>query len=249
MSTDPSRILHVDDEADMREIVKLTLETLGGFRVTSCASGGMAVEAAVHSAADLAILDVMMPAIDGPSTLGLLRDDGRTRDMPIVFMTAKGMPSEVARLRALGAVDVIAKPFDPMMLCERVREAWHRHKLRATLTPVRPEVDDPEIELGHLRDAFAARAAQTLARLETLRNDIARGDRSGLAEMGERAHKLAGTGAMFGFPEVSRSASLVEEELASEGANFDPTSGRLLGLLLRFERDLRAVSPQSVEPV
>jgi len=69
---------------------------------------------------DLVLLDVMMPGLDGPGTLTRMRSDPALAQIPVVFMTAKAMPQEVARFRELGAAGVIAKPFDPMKLAQQV---------------------------------------------------------------------------------------------------------------------------------
>jgi CheY-like chemotaxis protein len=78
---------------------------------------------------DLLLLDVMMPEMDGPSTLRALRALPQTAAVPAVFMTAKVMPHEVAALRGLGAIEVVPKPFDPMTLAETLREIWRRRPL------------------------------------------------------------------------------------------------------------------------
>lgn len=118
------RILLVDDEADIRQVARLALETLGGFQITECGSGLTAPEAALAHKPQLILMDVMMPGRDGPETLKALRATPGLLDIPVVFMTAKVQPQEVAALRALGALDVIPKPFDPMALAQTVRRIW-----------------------------------------------------------------------------------------------------------------------------
>ena len=73
---------------------------------------------------DLVLLDVMMPNMDGPTTLQQMRGRPELKAIPVIFMTAKAMPQEVARFRALGAAAVIAKPFDPMLLAEHIFAVW-----------------------------------------------------------------------------------------------------------------------------
>jgi CheY-like chemotaxis protein len=73
---------------------------------------------------DLVLLDVMMPGTDGPTTLQRMRADPRFANIPVVFVTAKAIPAEVARFRGLGAVAVIAKPFDPMQLGQQIVTIW-----------------------------------------------------------------------------------------------------------------------------
>lgn len=119
------RILHVEDEPDIQEVARMTLETLGGFTVESCDNGPQAVEKAPVFAPDLILLDVMMPGMDGPATLEALRRLPEVRNTPVIFMTAKVQTHEVTRFRELGAVDVIEKPFDPMTLADRIRDIWN----------------------------------------------------------------------------------------------------------------------------
>lgn len=121
-----SKILYVEDEPDIREIALLALETVGGFEVVVCASGQEALQRGPVFAPDLILLDVMMPGMDGPETLLALRKLPALGRTPVVFMTAKVQPREIAHYKELGALDVIAKPFDPMTLADTVRAIWDR---------------------------------------------------------------------------------------------------------------------------
>jgi two-component system, OmpR family, response regulator len=120
------RILLVDDEADIRTVASLALEAIGGFEVHECASGLAAPAAVAEHAPQLVLMDVMMPGQDGLETLKVLRATKGLPPVPVVFMTAKVQPQEVASFRGLGALDVIAKPFDPMTLAQTVRAIWDR---------------------------------------------------------------------------------------------------------------------------
>ena len=122
-----NRILYVEDEADIQAVAQLALEAIGGFSVTICISGKEAVHVASELSHDLILLDVMMPDMDGPSTLKALRGLPQTAATPVIFMTAKVQPHEVAQYKALGAIGVIAKPFDPMKLSAEVGELWNKH--------------------------------------------------------------------------------------------------------------------------
>lgn len=119
-------ILCVDDEADILEVAQLSLETVGGFKVTCLASGVEAVEKVRDIRPDLIMLDVMMPILDGPSTLTSLRKMPELDQVPIVFMTARVQPAEVARYLESGAAHVTAKPFDAMTLADEVRNVWEQ---------------------------------------------------------------------------------------------------------------------------
>ncbi len=118
------RILYVEDEPDIQAVAKLALEMVGGYQVMICSGGQEALDKVVDYAPDLILLDVMMPGMDGPTTLQNLRADPATEAIPVIFLTAKVQPSEVAQYQALGALNVIAKPFDPMMLAAQVRQIW-----------------------------------------------------------------------------------------------------------------------------
>lgn len=120
------RILYVEDEADIRTVALLALEALGGFTVDLCHSGSEALSRAPDFRPQLILLDVMMPAMDGPTTLSLLRELPQFAATPAIFMTAKVQPAEVAHYLELGAVDVIPKPFDPMTLASQVQAIWSR---------------------------------------------------------------------------------------------------------------------------
>ncbi len=127
MSTEQlSRILYIEDEPDIQTVARISLEHVGGFQVATCSSGSEGLDKAPTFHPDLILLDVMMPEMDGPTTLHELRKLDQTAATPVIFMTAKVQPNEVEQYKALGAVDVIAKPFDPMALPELVRQIWDR---------------------------------------------------------------------------------------------------------------------------
>lgn len=118
------RVMYVDDEPDIRQIVQAALELAPGLLVCLSESGQQALAIAGHLPPDLMLLDVMMPGLDGPGTLLRLRADPALARIPVIFMTAKAMPQEVARFRQMGAIGVIAKPFDPMLLANQVLGIW-----------------------------------------------------------------------------------------------------------------------------
>jgi CheY-like chemotaxis protein len=120
-------ILCVDDEPDIRQIVQVALSLTEGLTVHTGESGERALELARELLPDLLLLDVMMPGLDGPSTLQRLRTDPAIAHIPVIFMTAKAMAREVALYRKMGAVGVIAKPFDPMQLSKQVLSLWKDH--------------------------------------------------------------------------------------------------------------------------
>lgn len=116
-----TRLLYVDDEDDIREIAVMALEIDPEFEVQACASGAEMLAVAPQWMPDLILLDVMMPAMDGPSAFRKLREQPATADVPVVFITARTQPHKVEELKSLGARGVISKPFDPMALAAIAR--------------------------------------------------------------------------------------------------------------------------------
>ena len=98
----------------------------------ACGSGREALAAVATVAPQLLLLDVMMPEMDGPTLLAELRQQPATRLTPAIFMTAKVQREEIERFMALGAIDVIAKPFDPMALPDSIRQSWQKAR---SITP------------------------------------------------------------------------------------------------------------------
>lgn len=118
------QVLYVDDEPDIREIAGLALSLDPGIEVRMAPSGAEALRAAQGGGAtpvDVIMLDVMMPGMDGPAVFEALRADPATAAIPVVFITARTQAHDRERLLQLGAVAVIAKPFDPMLLARELR--------------------------------------------------------------------------------------------------------------------------------
>ena len=118
-------VLVADDEADLVSFLRLNLG-LSGYRVLEASTGEQALTLAKESQPDCIILDVMMPGLDGPATLSALRSNPVTAEIPVVFLTAKAMASEIERLLGLGARGVLTKPFDPMSLPQELKNCLGR---------------------------------------------------------------------------------------------------------------------------
>lgn len=122
------RILYVEDEPLVQTIAKVALVKMGGFELRICDSGEEALKLVKAFAPQLILLDVVMPGLDGPATLQRLRQDPDTAVIPVVFLTANTDPKEIAHYMALGVLDVIGKPYNPMNLAEQVRQVWTKYK-------------------------------------------------------------------------------------------------------------------------
>jgi CheY-like chemotaxis protein len=193
----PIRVLHVDDEADIREVVELSLALAPDFATRSCGSGQEALAVAADWQPDIILLDGMMPVMDGPATLARLRDNSQTASIPVIFMTARAQARELDLFRSLGAVGVIPKPFDPMTLAASVRSY------------VQP-ADDP---LDKLRSVFLERVKKDAATLAEHRSVLKDGTPATLAGIRGIAHGLAGAGGIYGFAEISDAAAALEDAI------------------------------------
>jgi two-component system, OmpR family, alkaline phosphatase synthesis response regulator PhoP len=116
------KILIIDDEEDARSICGMSLRMIGGCDVVEAASGKEGLQLAAKEQPDVIVLDLMMPEMDGAETLKNLRKNPQTEKIPVIFLTVKGMFSEFERLKSLGALAVLTKPFDPTQLSIQIRE-------------------------------------------------------------------------------------------------------------------------------
>lgn len=113
-------ILLIDDEADIREVATISLQAIGGWRVSSATGGSEGIAIARAERPDVVLLDVMMPDIDGPATLQRLQADPQTRAIPVIFLTAKAHSADRRCFAQLGARGVLTKPFDPLTLSDQI---------------------------------------------------------------------------------------------------------------------------------
>ncbi len=118
------RILYAEDEPDIQMVARLALEVVGGFTIEICNNGREALDRISGFSPQLLLLDMMMPEMDGITTLRSIRENKVFAALPVVFMTAKVQPSEIAQYKEMGAADVVSKPFDPMTLAETIRKVW-----------------------------------------------------------------------------------------------------------------------------
>ncbi|MDH5516247.1 MAG: response regulator [Gammaproteobacteria bacterium] len=124
MSTVLKRILYAEDEKDIQNIIRISLEEIGGFDIKICSSGEELLASYEEFSPDLILLDVMMPGLSGVETYTALKELPQFDDTPVVFVTAKVQANEILAYKELGAIEVINKPFNPMELPERLRQIW-----------------------------------------------------------------------------------------------------------------------------
>lgn len=220
------RILHIDDEPDIREVVEMSLELNSAFTVKSCASGTDGLRVAADWMPDLILCDVMMPVMDGPATLAGLRQRPETANIPVVFMTARAQARELEQFKSLGASGVIAKPFDPFTLALSVRDYLYSAGMAQQRENFLGRLRADAAALGRYRAAFVDEPVSE-AVLEQLR---------------AFAHALVGASGVFGFHRVSQDAVALENTLNENNTPAAEAIARALDVLLTtIERENGAI--------
>ncbi len=191
------RILHVDDDPLMRDLVALSFETDPALLLLSCDSGAEALRVAPDWAPDLVLCDVMMPDMDGETLIARLAADPATAGFPVAVMSACAAFADGTGVPP-GAAAVIAKPFDPATLAATVRRHLHTIKLNAAGYDFRQRLE---------RDA---------ATLAAFRRRLA--DDAPPQELQSFVHRLAGAAGIFDCREVSVRASALEMAIAASRA-------------------------------
>lgn len=114
-----TKILIAEDEPDIRDLVAFTLR-FAGYEVVSCANGEDAVELSNRELPDLILLDVRMPRLTGYDACKKIKENPQLKDIPVVFLSAKGQESEIRSGMEAGAEEYLLKPFAPDQLTDRV---------------------------------------------------------------------------------------------------------------------------------
>lgn len=116
------QILIVDDEEDIRDVVRISLEEFAGWRTIAASSGVNGLQIAKTEAIDAILLDISMPDMDGFQMCEALQADPQTQNIPVIVLTAKVLPSDRQRFTELNVAGVITKPFDPIIIWRKVAE-------------------------------------------------------------------------------------------------------------------------------
>jgi len=242
------RILVVEDDPDTQIIVSFALKR-GGFAIEVCGTGAEALEKARAFRPDLVLLDVMLPFMDGPSILRRMRADEALAAIPVVFMTARALPEEIAAYRAMDPLDVIVKPFDPMTLAETLSALWTRRRRDASAQET--------AELRRLEAAYVATLGERVEELARVARRVGsvRGDDS-REQLYQLAHRLTGSSAILGFAGVSDAARAIENVALGLHRRRRPPTERERKALSSAVRVLRRVcaevsssSPSFPQPV
>lgn len=153
------KILVVDDEEDIRELVKYNLAR-EGYKIFCASSGEKALKKARAKLLDLIVLDLMLPGIDGLEVTKILKNDPKTQHIPIIMLTAKEEEADIVTGLELGADDYITKPFSPRVLVARIRAAIRRKKKEYDEDELEIEIHDLVIHPGRNRVLIRGRPVE-----------------------------------------------------------------------------------------
>lgn len=129
------KILYAEDELDVQTVVELTVQAMSDYEIKICENGKKLLECVEEYEPDLVLLDVMMPEMDGPTTFKNLQTNEKTKNIPVIFMTAKAQVQEVSDMLKSGVIGIITKPFDPLELCNDIKKIWCKHLDDKTTDP------------------------------------------------------------------------------------------------------------------
>jgi CheY-like chemotaxis protein len=225
------RVLVVDDEPDLRKVIERSLARDPELTIRTCASGEAALQEATAWSPNLILLDFMMPGMDGPSTLARLRENASTAAIPVVFLTARARMEDLDRLIAAGAAGAIAKPFEPKALREAVRVYLSAAGAASDTTEAEASrtIEGPlASEQNHYRSRLRSDAAKLRVFRTKLETDLS--PDVDVGELRSIAHKLAGSAGIYGFGQVSRSASELEKVIVATGAGQGRQADIVVGL-------------------
>jgi two-component system OmpR family response regulator len=204
-------VLYVDDDPDICEVVRASLGLMVSLNVYIAGSGETAIDLAYALRPDLILMDVMMPGLDGPSTLKFMRESPPIDAIPIIFLTAKVLPAEITHLLDLGAIGVIGKPFDPMTLGDQLLTVWKSAGHADASVPARSAPAAVKQQVSSLTGDFLRRTRSDVIRLTEMFERAGTGDTTVLKGAERLAHSIHGAGAMFGFPKLSAAAGAIEQ--------------------------------------
>ena len=235
-------VLYVDDDADICSVVQATLRLVPGLHVQTADCGERAVDLALELRPDLVLMDVMMPGLDGPSTLKRMRESVLLVDIPVVFMTAKVLPAEISQFLQMGAIGVIVKPFDPLRLYAELFALWNKAGTTPQGSIAHSTQSNAQAQVDSLTISFLQRAWADVINLAKMIERAQAQDQSAFKEIERLSHSLHGAGAMFGFPKISEvggmMARLAEGLEVSAESRSSVSERTALQQLLAFSKQL-----------
>ena len=200
-------------------------------------------------------LSPLMPGLDGPSALKRMRQSILLAGIPVIFLTAKVLPTEISQFLQLGAIGVIVKPFDPLKLYADLVALWHKGGIEGPSRIACSAQSNIAAEIDSLTNNFLHRAWADVISLAKMIEQAQIGDRSVFSEVERVSHSLHGAGAMFGFPKISEMGGKIArtvEELVANAGHDSASEPAVLQQLVEYSKQLAQeveaaweVAPQS----
>ncbi len=128
MKKELKKVLIIDDDADILTVSSMALKALLQIDVICAGSGQEGIDLALKESPDLILLDMMMPIMDGITTMQKIKENPILKNIPIIFFTAKVTKDEISKYKELGILDIITKPFDPLSLGKNIEKLWESHR-------------------------------------------------------------------------------------------------------------------------
>lgn len=221
------RVLVIEDDPDTQAAIRFALQELHQVHLRTCSTAHEGLQAAAEFGADLLLLDVMLPEIDGPTVLAGLRQNELHRDTPAIFLTSLVDPEDLRYYESLGVAGVIAKPFDPLTLGERIAGILDIYEG----PPTAPADTAPLAEeLEVLHRVFARELPVRLARIRDAlthcrRDPVTRAD---CAQLWELIEDLRNAARAYGNHKISNAARRAEQRVAGLVLSADRSARDLL---------------------
>jgi two-component system, OmpR family, response regulator len=239
-------VLYVDDDKDICSVVHATLLLVPGLVVEIAESGERAIDLAYELRPDLVLMDVMMPGLDGPSTFKCMQESALLANIPVIFMTAKILPTEISQFLKLGAIGVVVKPFDPLKLYGDLLALWNHEGADYGSAKMGGAPSQVQAQVDSLTFGFLERARADAIYLSSMIELAKDGDRTVFKEVERVAHSIHGAGAMFGFPKLSEVGATIVQIAVRLGSS---TEHRSAAPVAHLRQELLASSAQLAREV
>lgn len=223
-TTELRKVLVIEDDLDTQAAIRFALQDLHQIHLRACSSAREGLQAGADYRADLLLLDVMMPEIDGPTVLAGLRQNEIHRDTPAIFLTSLVDPQDLRYYESLGVAGVIPKPFDPLTLGDRIMELLSRFDgMPDDLQPMSHELEvlhrvfarELPVRLSRIRDALT----------HCRRDPVTRAD---CAQLWEMIEELRNSASAYGNHKISNAARRAEQRVAGLVLSADRSARDLL---------------------
>lgn len=183
------KILYAEDELDIQIIVELAVQSTSDYDIKICNNGKALLDCVEENSPDLILLDVMMPEMDGPTTFKNLQAKEKTKNIPVIFMTAKAQSHELEFYKDSGVIGIITKPFDPLNLCSNIKNIWDEHNGNNSLSS----------KINELKKGYLKKIENMLLDLKLLIS----GNQIDINELYLKVHTISGTSGMYGLADLS----------------------------------------------